>query len=385
VDEEDPPRSVPAVDPCLRIALVVNPFTLRRKGGRHAPELARELLGRGHVVNTFGDPAGTIPHSGKGTSGETGAAGIVGFGPDLVLAYDSLSPAAFAGARASRRAGVPLVLIEPGPASEERSIPRLLRRTGERVFGPIVRATAARVVALDPVARDQALAEGFAPGRVVEIPTGVDLTRYRPGLMSSLITRHRIGGRILLYAGRISAQRGLETLVEAFARTVGQRSDWALVLAGEGSEQGRLRAHADRLGVGSSTVFLGRVRSEELPGLMGASTALAVPAVDQGVRGRMIPRALACGLPVLASDLPRLRYLLGEDERCGILLSPGNSAAWALGISRLAGSPEVRKRWIHKAREVAEERFGWPRVAGRFEALFRETLLERDLQRPASR
>lgn len=382
--EREPPHSVPAVTDCLRIALVVNPFTLRRKGGRHAPELARELLGRGHVLSTFGDPGKTIPFSGSTPEGESSAVGIVGFRPDVVVAYDSLSPAAFAGARAARRAGVPLVLVEPGPSVEEKGFPRLLRRTGERVFGPIVRATATRVIALDPVASAQAESEGFLADRIALIPTGVDLTRYRPGLLSSLIPRHRIGGRILLYVGRIAENRGLETLVGAFARTVGQRSDWALVLAGEGPELGRLRAHADRLGVGSSTVILGRVRSEELPGLMGGSTALAVPAVDVTVRGRMIARALACGLPVLASDLPRLRYQLGSDERCGLLLPPGDPQAWAQGISRLAGSPEIRKRWSRAARTFAEERYGWPHVAEQVEQLFREAIAERDATRKAA-
>lgn len=369
--------------PSLRIALVVNPFTLRRKGGRHAPELARELLGRGHVIRTYGDPAGTIPHSGEAPEGETGAAGIVGFGPDLVLAYDALSPAAFAAARAARRAGVPLVLVEPGPSAEEKALPRFLRRTGERVFGPIVRSTAARVIALDPVAHEDALEEGFAPERVLEIPSGVDLTRYRPGLLSSLISRHRIHGRILLYVGRIAPQRGLETLVEAFARTVGQRSDWTLALTGEGPEGGRLRAHADRLGVGSSTHLLARVRSEELPGLMGGSTALAVPAVDLTVRGRMIQRGMACGLPILASDLPRLRSLVGGDEGAGILMPPGDAGAWARGIARLAGSPQLRQRLGQRARELAEQRFGWPLVAARIEAVLFEALEERGSRRAA--
>jgi glycosyltransferase involved in cell wall biosynthesis len=366
----------------LRIALVLNPFTLDSKGGSHAPNLARELLGRGHTLKPFGGPPGTIPHSGEeeDESAAGGAPTIAGFAPDVVVAYDALSPAAFMGARAARKLEIPLVLVEAGFAGAGSPSQRFLRGAGERLWGPYVRRTEPRVVALDPVAREQAVREGFAPGRIEVLGEGVDLSAFRPGLYSGLIARHRVRGRILLYAGRIGEERGLDVLIDAFASTVGQRSDWSLVLAGEGPGRRRLRAQANRLGVGARIVIAGRPREEELPGLIGSSTLLAVPAVDDGVRGKQIPRAMACGVGVLASDLTRLRWLV-EDDQTGLLAAPGDRAAWTAVLARAAGAPMARRRWGLRARERAEERFDWAQVAESFEEVLLTALAEHTAER----
>lgn len=372
----DPVRPPSPVHSLRRIALVVNPFTLRVKGGAHAPQLARELLGRGYAVRGFGAPEGLIPRSGEELDAEgrpigTGLGGILRFQPDLIVAYDALSPAAFQGARAARSLKVPLVLIEAGFAGDGSWWERFLRRVGERLWGRFVRRMARRVVALDPVAQAQAVHEGFDAESVVNLPSGVSLDFYRPGLASNQVVDHGIHGRILLYVGRLTTGRGLEVLIEAFAKTVGQRSDWSLVLAGDGAERQRLRAHAGRLGIGSRVHWLPRPRREELPGLMGAATLLAVPALDDTVRGKQIPRAMACGLPVIASRLPRFEFLV-EDGGSGLLVEAGDLAAWTAALGRAAISPESRKRWGIRARQIAEQRLAWSVVAQHFEELFLE-------------
>jgi glycosyltransferase involved in cell wall biosynthesis len=365
------------VDRSLRIAILLNPFDLAVKGGEYAPALARELLGRGHNVRGFGAPPGVIPRSGAdpgpdGSPARPEAPGVVGFRPDAIVAYDALSPAAFLGARAARRLRVPLLLVEAGTAVGGNWPTRFLRWCGERMWGPFVRRMAQAVVALDPIAREQALAEGFAADRIHVLPPGVDLATFRPGLTSNLIARHRITGRMLLYIGRVSTERGLEVLIQAFGRTIGQGRDWVLVIAGDGPVRDRqvLRAQVDRLGIGSFVSWLPSPRLEEMPGLLGTATLLAVPANDSRVRGIHIPRALACGLPVLASNLPRFADLL-EQDGTGLLVEPGSVVAWSEALGRASGSPEARRRWSRRARAVAEERLDWALVAREFEDLLR--------------
>ena len=349
----------------LRIALVLDPINLRTKAGGHAPMLARELLGLGHHVRGFGVPAASIPHSAPDApQGEGG--GLRSFRADAIIAYDALSPSSVIGARAAERAGVPLLLVEA--AMPERGKP--LRRTwnwlGRAFWGGYVRSKTAGVIALDPVASDHAIEMGFDAGLIRVLPQGVDVAQFRPGLLSSSLPSHRIFGRILLYVGRLDVGRGVEVLVDAFARTVGQRLDWNLVLAGEGPLEAALRARVDRLGVASRVHFLPRPQSAELPGLMGGSTLLAVPATTDEVLGRQIPRAMACGLPVLASRRPRLAALV-EDEECGLLLDSGDADSWAAGLMRAAGAPAKRRRWGARAREIALKRLSWDQVAVGFE------------------
>lgn len=366
----------------LRIALILDPLSvqldgplqLRVKWGDHAPKLAAEFLGRGHHVRGFGAPPGLIPRSTEGleeAGDEGGWSRLRAFRPDVVIAYDALSPAAMRGARVARKVGAALVLVEPAMPGSGRWHERVLHRIGEALWGPYVRRTAGAVVALDSLSVDHALREGFDRELIHRIPYGVDTADFRPGLTSTLLPRHRIRGRILLYVGRLSEGRGLETLIRAFARTVGQREDWNLVIAGNGPLAPALHAQSRRLGIGSRVTWLPRPRREELPGLMGASTLFAVPAVGDTVVGRQLGRALACGLPVLASDLPRLRDSV-EDGRVGLLVEPGNVEAWVDAIGRAASSPVARKRWSREARRYAEEHLSWDRVASEFEVVLRD-------------
>ena len=374
----------------LRIALLVNPFTLGMKWGEHAPELARELLGMGHTVRGFGAPPDAIPRSGSDPTGPDEAAGdeplgVIDFQPDAIIAYDALSPAAWMGARAASKLRVPLVLVEAATGGAARGGSAILRGIGQRLWGRYIRAKATSVIALDAIARERVLHAGFPSSMVSLHPGGVDLNAFRPGLTSGLLLRHGVRGRVLLYVGQISSDRGLDTLVDAFAQTVGQREDWSLVFGGEGSARTHLRAKIDRLGIGSRVHWVGAPRDEELPGLLSSSTLLAVPAIDDSVRGRNVPRAMACGLPVLASDRAALRAFVEQDVT-GRLAESGNLEAWTEMLRIAAMSPDARKRWSRAARAAAVERFAWTHVAHVFETAIlsvRKGVATRDEAQPA--
>ena len=361
------------MSPQLRIALVVDPFRLRRSAGDHAPNVARELLSRGHLVRGFGSRPGDIPRSGPdpelaGPAGSDEGVGLRGFRPDVIVGYDPLSPAAWAAARAARALKVPLVLVEEGRTHRGGHLERGKRWFGKRLWASFVRRRAAYLVALDGAAEELARAQGFDAARITTLPSGVDLARYRPGLTSHLPARHGVRGRIVLCTQRLEEGAGLEELVHAFAHTVGRREDWSLVFAADGPAWPRLRSQADRLGIGASVHGIGTPRREELPGLFGACTLLAVPSLDDDFTGWRLRRALSSGLPVLAEDSPRARTWI-EPDHCGLLVPRGAVAGWTEAIQRAAGSPERRKRWSRAARELAQQRFAWPDLASRFEQL----------------
>jgi glycosyltransferase involved in cell wall biosynthesis len=284
----------------------------------------------------------------------------------VIVAYDARSPAAWLGARRSRKLRVPLVLVEEGFPAVGKPVERLLRRIGDALWGPFVKRTAMRLIALDAVAHRQAREAGFAEELLVDLDPGLCLTTYRPALTSNLPQRHGIRGRILLHLGPLERECGLEVLIWAFAATVGRRTDWRLVLAGEGPARADLRSLVDRLGIGSSVHWLPRLRTEEIPGMLGSSTLFAAPARRDDRGSVQLRRALACGVPVLASDVLRHASLI-QDKRNGRLIEAGSVEAWIEAIQSAAGSPERRRRWGEEARRTAEERFAWPLVGEAFE------------------
>lgn len=355
-----------------RIALILDPLTALAGAGRHLLELSPELARRGHVVRAFGAPAEWI---GRGVEPRRKGrprlgASVVAFAPDVLIAYDALSPAAFFGARCARARGVPLILVEGGTWRGGRRLQRWLWRVGEALWGSYVRHSASAVIALDPLARDRALARGFDARRIELVLHGLDLDRFRPGVASEELRRHGIRGRILSCIAPRSASAEVEVLIAAFARTVGQRDDWTLVIATDDPDgtPSRLRSCADRLGIGAQVHCLAASEAA-LAGLLASSTLFAAPA-DHGEGVLLdVARALACGVPAIVADSPRTRDLVRDGEN-GLIATSGDLAAWSARLQDAASSPERRRRWGRAARATAEARVAWPAIAARFEAHF---------------
>lgn len=352
------------MSPSRRIALLVDPLSVRApnaarvKAARHARELLAALTARGHEARLFGiGPGGAAPRDLGGS--------LLSFQPEALIAYDALSPAAWLGSRIARRRRAPLLLIEAGSFAEGSWMERAAWRLGEVLWGTFVRRSAGALVALDGVAREQALREGFQAERVAVVPHGVDLERFRPGLACPLLRAHRVRGRILLQPGPLDPRSGAELLISAFARTLGGRDDWSLVLAGEGREPRRLRACADRLGVGARVHVLD-VAEDDLPGLFASATLVALPDRDDAPQGASLARACASGVPVLAAGAPRLRPLV-EERGVGLCAAPGDLGAWTEALRRAASSPEARRRWGSAGLALARDVLDWRRVAERVE------------------
>jgi glycosyltransferase involved in cell wall biosynthesis len=140
-------------------------------------------------------------------------------------------------------------------------------------------------------------------------------------------TERREGpGDYLLYIGRLSPEKGLGPLIEAWGR-----ARLRLVVVGEGPEEERLRALAP------PTVELrGSVPASEVPALLRGARALVVPSTWYEGAPRAIVEAYAAGVPVLASDLGALPEIVVEG-RTGFLLPPDRPEAWVEAADQIAG------------------------------------------------
>ncbi len=349
----------------LRIALLVDPLTCKSRGDQHAPGLARALIGLGHGVRGFGAPPGVIARSVEHADGF----GLTGYKPDVLIAYDSLSPTAFQGARIARASGAQLLLVEPGNTRIATPLhERLLQSIGERMWGRYVRSTAARVIALDPVARAQALEDGFEDERITVLNTGVDLEKWRPDVGGSALRTYGVSGRVLVCLCPLETSRGIEELIAAFASTIGQRDDWSLVLVGEGRGKRGLRTATERLGVSSRVHWLENVAEEDLPSLLAASTIYVAPAKDNSPSVRPLLHAMAAGLPVLASNTGRYSWAVSENKT-GLLVEGTDKTSWEDAILRATSAPMARERWGLAGRAWAEQNLNWTHIAKEIEGM----------------
>ena len=142
----------------------------------------------------------------------------------------------------------------------------------------------------------------------------------------------------VLYAGRLSPEKGILELVEA-ARGM------KLVVAGDGP----LRKHVPGA--------LGFVPPNELDRLYARAAVVACPSRREGF-GMACLEAMAHGVPVVASAVGGLLDLVTDGET-GLVVPPGDVAALRSALERLLGDPELRRRLGGAARQQARERFSW--------------------------
>jgi len=196
-------------------------------------------------------------------------------------------------------------------------------------------------------------AKGFSVAQASVIYRGVDLARFVP-------PERRTDGRALrlLFAGRIVAEKGLHTVVEALRRLAGEAvTDLSLTVAGPTQDSAYLRQVQSSLGpLAARVTFRGVVPWEAMPEVYAAHDVYLLPSVWEEPFSIGLLEAMAAGLAVVATPTGGTPEALTDGVN-GLMFPPENGAALAEQLHHLR-VPELRRRLGAAARKTVEERFG---------------------------
>jgi phosphatidylinositol alpha-1,6-mannosyltransferase len=204
--------------------------------------------------------------------------------------------------------------------------------------------------------------------RVVAVPLGADLDRFRSGLDTTAV-RAKYGlteGRWMLTVGRLVEHKGQDHAMRALKLLRESEPDLRYAIAGTGEHEESLRALAAQLELGDRVRFLGHVTDADLPSLynvaelyLGASR-VAVNHVEGF--GISLVEAAATSLPVVAGREGGMPEAV-EDGVTGLLADPYDPASLAAAIQRVLRSPALAAQFGAAGRRVAESKYSWQRVA----------------------
>jgi glycosyltransferase-like protein len=206
------------------------------------------------------------------------------------------------------------------------------------------------------------------------VGNGVDLTRISAPVAGDRDARRAGVGAadrfLYLTVGGIEPRKGSAELVEALGALARVGTPPLLAVVGGHSFQDyaayreRVLDRAATLGLelGRDLVMLGTVGDDELSAWYHAADAFVFPSHNEGW-GLVVLEAMAAGLPVVATDIPVFREYLTSD-RDALLVPPGDAAALAAAMRRLAVDPGLRSRLAANGPSVAR-RFPWEEVARR--------------------
>jgi glycosyltransferase involved in cell wall biosynthesis len=280
----------------------------------------------------------------------------------------------WAAARAARRAGVPYV-VSPRGMLERELVSRKSPLLKAVWLAGIERHNLAGAAAIHVTSRreaDEAAAFGLPLPAVHQIPNGVDL-EPAGGPVSAAVRALIAGGPYVLFLGRINWKKGLDRLLRALASVPGAR----LVIAGNDEEQHRdvLQQLADRLGVAARIAYTGPVRAGDKAALLADAELLVLPSYSENF-GNVVIEAMAAGRPVVVTREVGVADVVA-DAHAGLVVD-GDSGELATALTSLLSQPALREEMGARGRAAARERFAWPAVATRMEAMYESLLTRRD-------
>lgn len=272
--------------------------------------------------------------------------------PDLIVSQDPFV-LGWVGVGLKKKFGAPLLVHFHGDFWDnpyfliEHSRNRLLVPLSKRV---VRSADAIRVVS--PLIAEKI--KKVYPDKFVEIiSTPVDLAKFEaapPDLVDEITKQY--GEKLILYVGRLEVEKNLQLLLNAFHLISKKVPEVKVLILGNGSELGMLRAYVTKKGWDRKIFFRGNIPHEELPAYYHAAKVLALPSNSESF-GKVILEAAAARVPTVATATTGAKTLIREGQT-GFLVKIGDGQGLASQIIRLLVDEALRKQLGQQALEHAK-------------------------------
>ncbi len=199
---------------------------------------------------------------------------------------------------------------------------------------------------------EELIAKGLPREKVVFYQRGIDTDQFHPSYRNGFFKRYAAehGELKFVYVGRISREKNIHVLSEAFRLVAARQRNIRLVVVGDGP----YRAEMERELAGLPVTFTGYLTGEDLSAAYASSDAFVFPS-GTDTFGNVVLEAQASGLPVIVTDMggPKENLIPGKT---GFIVPEGDPAAMAEAILRMAEQPEMLEEMRKAARTYSESR-----------------------------
>ncbi len=205
---------------------------------------------------------------------------------------------------------------------------------------------------------------GACPEKISIIPCGVNLDLFQPvgrnGARRQLGLDHQ---KVILFVGRIEPLKGLEQLLRALKHINGKEPPILMIVGGDEHSRGQiemLQMMARKLHIDDRVAFIGAVAQHKLPLFYSAADVCVIPSYYESF-GMVALESLACGTPIVATDVGGMRRIIRRSE-LGSIVSDNSPHKLAREIRGLLCQEEVSARIVEIRRAMITE-FSWETIA----------------------
>jgi len=224
----------------------------------------------------------------------------------------------------------------------------------QRLVGNLIIRSSDRVIAVSRSVMKHAIADlGVPLSKVAFIPNGVDIQAFSP-------CKQEPSNTVVTYVGRLIENKGPQYLVEAGLDILKNHPEAHIYIIGDGPLKEKLLQKVASQKLGDRIHILGSV-PDILP-ILRMTTVFVRPSITGEAISLAILEAMACGLPVVASNVEGNIEIV-ENGVNGCLVPPANSEALAEAIEFLLSNREAARAMGENARKTAERSYDWKKIA----------------------
>jgi len=271
--------------------------------------------------------------------------------------------------RYARIYGTPYILQARG------SLPRIITRRGlkkvyDNIWGYSLLKDASKVIAITQIETEQYKRMQVSEDKIEIVPNGVDLTEF-----SSLPPRGEFkekwgisnSHKMVLFLSRIHQIKGLDILVQAFAKLLKTTDDVKLVIAGpDDGYLPPLKEMIKESSIAESVILTGPLYGrEKLAAYVDAEVYVLPSSYD--IFGITVLEACACGTPVIVTD--RCGIANAIDDKAGTCIPYDNQALFE-AIRDILGDNDRRQEFGKKGKSLVGDRFNWEKIGGQIEDIY---------------
>jgi glycosyltransferase involved in cell wall biosynthesis len=231
-----------------------------------------------------------------------------------------------------------------------------------------------RVAAVSEAVRDEAIRFGVSPGNVVRVDNSIDHRQFVISDNVSRRIREELGiqpdAPVVGTISRLSDEKNIELILEAFARFSSEAPDARLLIVGEGRHRPALESRVRRLGMDDAVMFLGSRR--DVPELLSIMNVFVLASRREGLP-MVILEAMAAARPVIATPVGAIPTVLTHGES-GVLIEGRDPEELTARIRHFVEDPAAGRAVGSKARQVVEDRFSIRRMGDDYLRMYTEAL-----------
>jgi glycosyltransferase involved in cell wall biosynthesis len=293
---------------------------------------------------------------------------------NMIHAHGHPYISSYIAAKLAKKYGKPLVLTQHNTFIDYKDAWNYLETLNDMVVGKANIKLADKIIVVSKATLKYVVNLGAEPEKVEVIHNGVDVEKFRPDDERRAKTREKLqipqDACVALTVRRLVYKNGIDTLIESARKVVREKSNFLFLVVGTGPDQAEVGSRVKAYGMERNFRLLGFVHDEDLPSYYNAADLFVLPSKSGEGLPLVTLEAMACGLPIIATDVGGIREIVYRDY--GRLVPPDNPQLLADEILTVSRMKLAKAR--HELHALMKQKHSWEANTAKLIKIYEELI-----------